>query len=483
MIILVKIDAYATNITYPPYGPLYVADSLEKAGYEVQILHNTHLYSLDKDLKKFKKIIEKKDPLFVGCSVNTGRSTTQSAILSESIKNNNDETPIVWGGVHPTVLPGQCVSENYIDFVVIGEGEETTVELAQSIEGTRDINSVRGVAYTQNNHPVVNPARPKIEELDKYGPAWHLIDIRRYLNKYQEYGADSKRMISYLTSRGCPYRCAFCYLAVDDDRRMRYHSTERVISEIEQLKNDYDVDAIWFNDDNFFANTKRAFNIIHSIDLPWFGEVRIDKLVNETFLNKLRESQCICVMSGAESGSDRILQYINKGITVAQTEMATKMMAKYRIPATYSFVIGFPTETWDGIIQTVRFVHKLEEYYSDTPELFHSRIGFYLPYPGAPLYDIAIEYGFQPPNKTRDWGTLERYEMGLDLPWVPEIEKAKTLVNYVMRAGRARVYPRLDLKILYMLYKYRLEKENFSFPIEIELYSFIAKKLARILKK
>ena len=425
------------------------------------------------------RIIEKSNPLFIGFSVNTGPSTSLSAEFSETIKNDIGDIPIVWGGVHPTMVPHQCLSENYIDFVVLGEGEETIVELSHALEGQKELSSIRGIGYKQNGHPIINPPRPKIKNIDKYRPAWHLIDIRKYLNEYREYGQNLSRMISYLTSRGCPYRCAFCYNLAWENRRMRYHSIKRVLSDIKWLKEEYDVDAVIFQDDNFFVNPKRTFEIIEEIDLPWYGEPRVN-YITEEFAKKVKETNCINLLVGAESGSDRILQYIKKDITVAQIEKATKIMAKYQIPLAYTWIIGFPGETWEEIMQTLHFIEKLQKYYMDNPEIFHNKVGIYLPYPGTPLYNISLKSGFQQPTN-KNWGKLKRYEMNFDFPWLNR-EKTSGLIKYLKYAGKARYNPRLDLKVIRKLYKYRLKKENFSCAFEIKLYSYLVDKISISLK-
>lgn len=482
MIILVKIDAH-TEQKYIPYGLLYIGNSLEKAGYEVEILHNTYLHSLTDDLKEFKRVIERSNPLFIGFSVNTGRSTTLSADLSETVKNDVGDIPIVWGGVHPTILPRQCLSESYVDIVVLEDGEETVVELAQALEAKLNLSGVKGIGYKQNGHPVINPLRPKTENLDAYKPAWHLIDVKRYLNKCRVYRANYNRVLSYVTSRGCPYRCAFCHNMAGHNQHTRYHSLERVTSDLKQLEDEHNVDAVWFNDDNLFVNQKRAFTIIEETGLPWFGEARVNYMINEKFVEQLEKTNCICVMSGAESGSDRVLQYIKKDITVAQTEKATELLAKHHVPLSHSFIIGFPGETWTEIIQTTRFIHKLDGYYRDNLDLFHPKLGIYLPYPGTPLYKVALDKGFQPPTNTRDWAKLDYRccHVGFDLPWVNQ-QKLSNLLTFYSYAGRTRINRRPDLKIVEKIFKHRLEKDNFSFPFDIMLYSFIREKIAGIIR-
>jgi len=151
LVVLIKIDAYTTKKRYLPYGLMYIANSLERAGYEVKILHNTDQHFLKKDLTNFLSFIKNNDPLFIGFSVNTGRSTQLSALFSKEIKRDDNKNTIVWGGVHPTILPKECLLEKYIDFVVLDEGEESVVELAQALQGKRKIETIRGIGYKKNN--------------------------------------------------------------------------------------------------------------------------------------------------------------------------------------------------------------------------------------------------------------------------------------------------------------------------------------------
>jgi len=482
-VVLIKIDAYTTNVNYIPYGLLYVANSLEKSGYEVKVLCNSHLHMLDKDLKRFEKIVKEINPIFVGFSVHTGRSTKISASFSKRLKEINKDVNIVWGGIHPTLLPEQCLSEKYIDYVVLGEGEETISELAKVITGKKDSKSVDGIGYKKNNEIHVNLQRPKIDDLDKYRPSWHLIDLNKYLKKIERIGKTNlNRVFTYLTSRGCPYSCAFCCNQALNNTKMRYHSIERVTSDINMLKNNYNIDGVCFNDDNFFVNRKRAFEIIEKVKLPYVAEARVNFLMEEEMVKKLKRTDCISIMSGGESGSNRILRYIKKGITTEQTLNATKMMAKYNVPLSYSFIIGFPNERPKEIMETSKFVRKLEKIYSKNPKNFSGRLGVFLPYPGTPLYDEAIEKFFIPPRKTEDWGVLERYGVNFDLPWLNK-RKVDAIIKYNCFLNAVKMKSKIIYGIYDFFYGFRIRMNNFYFPFEISIvyatYNYIIKPLRK----
>lgn len=468
MIVLIKIDAMTDpNDKYVPYGPLFVANSLEKAGYEVKILHNMHLRNLSNDLRNFLDFVIKKDPIFVGFTVLTGPQAYYSAILSQKIKERVD-VPIVWGGVHPTVVPEQCLSEDFIDIVVIGEGEEVAPELARALERGRDLSKIRGIGYKHNGQYVINEQRPPVKNLDNYQPSWHLIDVRKYL--WKAWGCE--RGITYVSSRGCPHRCAFCYIQSTPYRKWRAHSIERVVSDIEWLKDEYDIDGVFFYDDNFFVNRKRALEIVKRIGIRWFGEPRFD-YITEDLVKKVKEYNCARLCLGAESGSERVLKMIKKDITVNQIINATKLFAKYKVPVDYSFIIGFPGETWEDIRKTFELIFTLEKLYPH-PDLFHPKVGIFLPFPGTPLYEEAIKEGFIPPENVAGWRVMDRYSSNFDIPWLPETH-IKLLpqyhVYYKMGKGNLK---RLDLRMLSFLFRLRMRRKRFGIPLE--LYAYLAAK-------
>ncbi|MBF0345216.1 MAG: B12-binding domain-containing radical SAM protein [Nitrospirae bacterium] len=411
MIYLVQVD-YSSFFSYNivPIGLLNVGSALKNHGYDVTIVHCT-----EKDIENVTDNISKADPLWIGFSVMTGPQTLHSALLSMAIKDRCS-APIVWGGIHPSLLPEQCLQESYIDIVVVGEGEDTAVELTRRIESKQSLDGIAGIGYkTKSNGawmPVINKERPFIQNLDdeKYRLDYSIIDVPRYFmqGKRGEYN----RMFSYKASRGCAFNCGFCYNNLFNKRRWRAKSAESVIEDILYLKKEYGVDAIDFYDDEFYINRKRALKILRGIDIPSKTDIRID-MINDDMASQLQELKVFSILVGIESGSERILKLINKGISVEQIKEGVRIFARHNIRVVYSAIIGLPTETLQERYATIDLLLWIH----NTHKEIVVTVGPYLPYPGSALYQWAKEHGFIPPATTEGWGNIDRWSKDLHLPW------------------------------------------------------------------
>ncbi len=413
LIILVKINLPAF-MDCPPLGILYVGSALQKAGYQVQILH----ISPEQVDESVQQILDK-NPLYVGFSVFTGSAIRSYAEMSRKIKRYSN-IPIVWGNVHPSSLPEQCLQETYIDYVVIGEGEITAVELAQAFEEQRERVEVMGIGYKLNGEIIITKPRPFIQYLDDYFLDWSLVDIEKYICSNGD--GEVNRSIKFITSRGCPHRCGFCYNKMFNKRRWRKHSVDFVVSQINRLKEEHGIDGITFWDDEFFVNKKRALSILEKIDLPYYACCRIE-YIDDEFAHQLAESKCRCVLVGFESGSDRILKMIKKDSTVADIKAGLRALSNYpEIAVMGSMIFGFPTETRNEFRSTLKLIAELLDCKSNM--IFTT--GWYMPYPGSELYEFVIQHGFSPPKRTEDWEDMDRWIDNFEITWVDWISTAET---------------------------------------------------------
>ncbi len=446
-IILIKPDTDLGKNMHPPMGIMYLGSALTREGFDIELIHCTK-----KEIDQTVKKILNNPPLFVALSVITGPETLYAAEISKKIKQESN-IPVVWGGIHPTLLTEQCISENYIDFVCCGEGEEIICELAHALQNKRTHKSIKGLAYKNNGKPVINEKRPFIKDLDKYRIDFDIIDLKPYIRKASTF----KRSVSYMTSRGCPHSCNFCYNQIFNCSKWRSFSEKVVLEDIEYLKAEYNIDAIYFWDDNFYPNKKRAFNILEKIAIPAYTEIRIDYLNKDT-CEKLKKVNSDTVLIGAESGSDNTLKLINKGFNAKRLKEGIDMLAKYDLGANYSFIMGFPTETKTDMYKTIymmRYIFKKHKKGSIT-------LGSYIPYPGTKLYNLALEHGFDPPKKTEDWHIMDRWYDHIKYPWV-DTTLVKRLRWYFFYA-KTGVPPFKDI------FNYRIEHNFFSFPIDIDIY-------------
>lgn len=461
-IVLVKICASSRGCVYVPWGPVYIGSVLKKNGYNVKILNNDLESKVNKDLIKFEKIITDIDPLYIGFSVSTGDHLKYVAYFAKKMKAYGCK--IVFGGPHPTILPEEVLREDYVDFVVIGEGEETLLELTRAIENPKGANlgSIKGIGYKINWNIMINEKRPFISNLDRYSVDWDVSDFEEHITKNH---MGCKRVLSYISSRGCPYRCAFCHNFATGNTKWRAESINTVIRNINYLKDKYDIDCVWFNDDNFFVNTDRAFEIleyINTLNLKWFGETRIDQL-DELKISKIAKLTCVRLLIGVESGDDSILRYINKGINRRKVKEITRLLNRYSVPASYAFIIGFPNETFKQITKTLEFISELEEIYPPTPSTFGCKIGVYLPYPGTPLFQEAKKLGYQEPQTLRDWSGLERYRGKVNFPWInSKLLYGISKVYHYQLSSNDPILPRF----INFIYRQRVGKEDFRFFVE-----------------
>ncbi len=487
-VLLIKLDTQSAGTTGVPLGPLYLADALEKAHLNVKIMHSLEFGNVKAIFNDTIETIKKINPIFIGFSVMTGMQTEYSAKLSRIIKNCFVNIPIVWGGVHPTIATEECLKENYIDIIIRSEGEKTIVELAEAIKERKYLGEIPGISYKDGGKIINNEDRPLMEneELDNYTPAWHLIDFGRkgYLNEqYAQNMFGVKKIIQYYSSRGCPYRCKFCFNVSQNSTRWRAHSVTKVIKDIELLKQKYGVDGVIFHDDNFFINKKRAFEILQKIGIPYFAEVRND-MITEEMGRLLRQTNCMKLHIGAESGSDETLEMINKKFNVDTIIKSTEILAKYKIPVNYSFVIGFPGETWQMIKKTLLLIEKLANIYNNDYLLFNPKPGVYVPYPGNPMWGRSIDYGFVPPSKMEDWSKLNRYKGQYDFPWI-NARMLKDIINSnfdrktYLKSKDGNVILKIAYRLFYALLNIPVAMKYVLFPFDVvgvyRIFKFVKK--------
>ena len=239
------------------------------------------------------------------------------------------------------------------------------------------------------------------------------------------------------------------------------------MSEVEKLKHDHGIDGIRFWDDNFFVNKERAFEITRRINLPYFADARID-YVDEEFSQSLKETNCKEIFFGIESGSDRILSLMKKGFTASDIIKAISMLTRAGVDPSASIIIGYPTETKSEYLETMKMAAQLLE----INRKIAFTTGLYLPYPGTDGYHLAVKYGFQPPQKTEDWDTLDRWSDKLEVTWVDHIKASEVpkLRRYVNVTSLLYL---LNIPILKKIAKYRLSTGNYFMDYDMRLLSWL----------
>ena len=388
ILIYPQLEFAGTQIPTPPYSILFIADYLIKRNVNVKI------FDLRFDsLHHVKNAISDIEPEYIGVSVMTGPQIYYALKICESIKKEFKKIKIVWGGIHSTILPTQTLQNKLIDFVIRGEGEKSYYELVSG----KNKNQIKGLSLKNDKKIFHNPDRSlfKNSELNELSIPWDLINPKNYLRNGN---------FNMITSRGCPFKCAFCYNTLFNNV-WRGWTAEKCIEELNKIF-EFGVKKITFYDDYFFANPNRIkilFQYFKEKDITWKAELRVDQMTY-SLAKEAKEHGCSQMYFGAESGSQRVLNILNKNISIKDIIKSAEITNKLDIVAEYSWMIGIPGETKKDISQTISLIKKVREI---NPESEFS-IKILFPYPQTPIYEQAIKFGFTQPSKLISWAKIRR---------------------------------------------------------------------------
>ena len=471
----------------PPHPLLAIAAMCDKAGYDVKIvdqrLSSNWRAELQGELAR--------EPLVFGITAMTGVQIYH-AIEAAKVVRANGNTPIVWGGKHATIMPEQTLESEWCDLVCIGEGDFTFCEIVNSIAGKLPLSNVKGIAYKDGGKVVKTAGRVLATMDDLPETPWHLIDVEDYVHP-DMYLAGCMRAIDIgQTSRGCPFSCGFCSQGGTKYRAM---SVEKAVGVIREAVERFGVDGIWIRDDEFYVKQKRVAEICEGIlplGVKWYTSgTRID-IFNKTPEDQLllyKASGADTIKFGAESGNNRVLEYIGKKITVEDTISANLKCKKLGISPTYNLVAGFPTETLEETRDTVDMALRIK---ADNPKARFETIFLYTPFPGTPLWGTALEYGLEPPETLEDWADwqFEEYDdEGKRLPWYNAKER-EARGNLCYLTSLTQVVPSLivgfngDPRGKLFKAAYWLPYRYFDFRFRHKLYGFMPEmKLIRWARK
>lgn len=381
------------NNVVPPLGLLYVAAVLERAGHKLQVIDADPDYD-DTIVNKVSEF----DPDLIGLAFLT--PGYQKALgLIKKLKQTMPDKTYCSGGFHTTVKPVETLNELDLDFVVVGEGEETMEEACERLAAGQDLEGVKGTMYLKGSEVVDNGRRPLIEDLDSLPfPARHLIDMTPYLKPpgIIRGHADGKQT-TIVTSRGCAYRCIYCGSHNMFGRRSRLRSARNIVDEMEHLKKTFGMKGIYFCDDSFTLSPKRVHKfcdelIERKLDMKWACHSRVDQ-IGRDFMRKMKEAGLVQLDYGVESGSAKILKVLGKGGAgdrKDQIRKSFKLSKELKIRTLATFIVGNPEETDADLQESFDLAKELKADYT----AFY----FLTPYPGSDIYKTAIEKGWLDKN-------------------------------------------------------------------------------------
>jgi len=336
--------------------------------------------------KEINDVISSYHPDVVGITVMTAKYASALKI-SEIVKSiNGGHIKTVWGGPHPTICTKEVIGEPLVDFVVLGEGEETFEELLMELKrGEDNFGKIKGLAYKTNGILRVNPVRELVQDLDKLPSP----DRENILYPERYFPNSFGNMI---TLRGCPFLCGYCSAKSIWSRKVRYRGIDSIILEIRLIKERYGSRDFYFWDDSFTLNRDRVAAICNrlineALNISWGCTTRVD-LLDEEILLLMKKAGCDYISIGIESGSERILKIVEKDITIKQIKAAVEMIKMSKIPFEAFFMIGFPDETREDIEKTFQLMKEM-----DGGTVCFS---IFTPYPGSAQFETAKRYGLIP---------------------------------------------------------------------------------------
>ncbi len=395
----------------PPHSMLSLASELITE-YEIRIIDQR----IDPDWKKKLVKYLKTNPLCVAFSAMTGpqiKCALEAAKLVRSVSGNS--VKLVWGGVHPSMLPDQTLDNEFVDIIIRGEGEVSFRNLVGKLRKEKSLSEVKGISFKKDGKNKHNPDAP-LFDVNKTKPLpWHLVNVERYIDKgglMFEEGTGVKRMLDIgLTSRGCPHKCTFCYNLFFNKGKWRPMTSKKTFELIKQSVDDFNLDGVWVHDDNYFVDHKRVDEVAdmmirEKMDIKWTNSgitIFTYKQMADELKKKIVRSGCRSFRFGVETASPRIINLIKKPNTRQDIFAVNKDTKKHDIIPIYSFMIGFPTETKKEILDTCRAMVRLKK--ENRKSKFHC-ISVYTPYPGTPLFDMAVKKGFNPPKSFEGWSEV-----------------------------------------------------------------------------
>ena len=419
----------------PLLGLAFIAASLRDQGHQIKIIdfevHGWPMSRVSQEIQKFQ-------PDVIGMTAYIS-NMKRCAAVAKIAKQVDPNITVILGGPQVTIFPDEAFNAPEIDIIVLSEGEIIVRNVMNALNDEGLLSKVKGIHFRRKDGTVQKNNRDiLIDNLDLFpSPALDLYDLDKY---YPPVYIRGKKVAHLLGSRGCPFLCTFCETKLTFGRSFRYHSTERVLSDLERLINQ-GYKSFQFYDDVFTVNKKRAAELCYGIiekgwKIQWMCYTRTNT-VDQDILNLMRRAGCYMISYGLESANNSLLKLIKKGITVETHIESIRMTKKAGIQVTATFMLGLPTETPEQTENTIRFA--LEN------AIDSAIFGITEPYPGTELWVDAQKYGY--------FDTTGKYSNNLlsehAAVWIPNNRTRDELKDWVDVAMR-RFYlrPRTIFRVI-----------------------------------
>lgn len=463
--------AFASSDYSPSFSLMALSAYLKEKGYQVELLRNDFT---DEELKNALD-----GCLAIGISLYSGGSKDTFRMV-DRVRQLDPDVLIVWGGYHPTLEAQQSLKNPRVKYVIRGQGERVFEELLDYFQNpdSHSLESIKGLSYRVNDYKIQhNEVRPA-SNINEY-PSF---DYGLYDHVFKTAPA-----ITYIASRGCPFACKFCCSAnFNRNHGMKYYelTLDRVFSDLDFLVEKYNPKEINFLDDNFFINPQRIKDFIHRFrekkyKFRWtaFGRCQFFANAEEEMVKDLGEIGLYRVYFGVESGSQRILDMVNKMMKVEDVTKALKKINRNGILGDFTFINGFPYEEKSDVLKSLDLWNRIK---TISPK---SSIRFFCftPLPGTEMLDKAVELGYKKPGKLKDWESYEYHSFRA--PWL-----SRSYQNFVNNIAWGAMFleseapvgsgllTRLIFKFLSKDADFRFRHRFFRLAPELRLINFLYRK-------
>lgn len=444
---------------FPPLGTILAAAVLREAGHEVALFDSQFSESPDELVPYLEKF---RPDIFVvyddGFNYLTKMCLTN---MREAAFRMQERAKASGCKVIVSSSDSTDHADKYLDhgadYVIRGEAEMALLELTEAIRDSKTVEEIRGIIYRENGNTVKLPARTVMKELDALPvPAWDLIDMDRYRSVWLEHNGYFS--LNAATTRGCPFKCNWCAKPIYGNR-YNSRSPEKVVEELDMLYRKFRYDHIWFCDDIFGLKpgwVSRFAELVQEKKLPLHYKIqsRADLLLQENYIADLARSGCETVWMGAESGSQKILDAMDKGTTVDQIREATRLLKKYKIQPAFFLQFGYPGETAEDIRLTIGMLNEL------LPEDIGISVSY--PLPGTQFYEnVKAEL-----KEKQNWSDSDDLALMFRNNYPPEFYKE--LHRYVHR--NYRKHQGYESLAKFFTAPFRLRKSDFRRAAAIAYY-------------
>jgi anaerobic magnesium-protoporphyrin IX monomethyl ester cyclase len=430
-----------------PLSLVAIASALDRESVDVVIIDGR----LEKD-PAAAVVSAAQGAVCVGITVLTGAPIHDALAVSRAVKSAAPAMPIVWGGWHPSLFASECLDDPSVDIVVSGQGEDTFRTIVDRLIAGERVAGVQSAVMKDLN---AFPAHD-----------YSLIPVERY------FALKGARQVDYISSQGCRFRCAFCADPAVFNRGWTGLAPERIASEIAFLHQRYAVADIAFQDETFFTHTQRVNALAEELlkrhlSITWTATLRADqacRLGDELFAKTVR-SGLRRVMVGVESGSQEMLDRLQKDMTLDQVRTTAEMCTRHGVGAIFNFIVGFPGESEQSMQATLALAKTLRR---SNPG-FETPIFYYRPYPGNPMAEQSAARGYVFPRGLAEWADFDY--VGGRGPWISRdqwqtVERFKFYTKHAWKPGAWRWPLRASSQ-------WRCRHDWYDLPIEKMIVDFV----------